>query len=332
MKVVLFGGSFDPIHDGHLNMALLALTQRKADEVWFIPNQVSPFKQQKTSFKDRLKMVELMIENHPQLKVFDLEGQSLGPSYTIDTIKQLQTLYPTIQFEFLIGDDQVLNLSKWKDYDELMKRVQFIVYSRLSQEHDFPTVSGDIISVSSSEIRQGNSFKTSKEVLRYMMKKGLYLDEMIKERLSSYRYEHSLRVTKLALELGEHHGLDTEQIYLCAMWHDAYKEDPNLDKMIHEFLPEMFDKPQAFYHAYLAAYSLKHSYYVDCDAVYDAIWNHVDGGSKAKLAKILYIADKCEPKRNYDTETLLTQCFEDLDKGFEAVKKDQENYLKRSRK
>ena len=329
-QIILFGGSFDPVHDGHINMAKKALDQRGADELWFIPTQVSPFKSKSTDFHHRLAMLNFRCAEDSRFKVCDIEGKEAGPSYTIKTVLALEKDYPDYNFEFLIGDDQVKDLNQWKDYDLLKDLVQFIVYGRLGHDHEFPTIVGDMVHVSSSEIRRGTSTKTSVEVLNYMTTEGLYIDETLKYRLSPKRYEHVIRVKDLAMELGTVHKLNLQQVYLAAMWHDFSKEDLDLRDYVKQHMPHRLDDPKAFYHAYVAAHKLSYDYHYHDAEVLDAIISHVDGSSDSKLAMVLYIADKCEPGRKYDATGLIELSKENLCQGFKEVKREQELFLRRN--
>ncbi len=94
MKRILFGGSFDPIHNGHINIALKALKQLNADMVTFIPNKETKYKQIETDPNKRFDMVLLAIQNNPQFEISDIELKRTGVSYTIDTLKQMHQTYP----------------------------------------------------------------------------------------------------------------------------------------------------------------------------------------------------------------------------------------------
>lgn len=325
--VILFGGSFDPIHNGHLNMALRALDERKADELWFIPNQVSPFKSDVTPFKNRFEMIELVLEIDSRFKVLDIEGKQEGPSYTIDTVLSIKKDHPDTKFDFLIGDDHIEFLEQWKNFKQLEKEIQFIVYGRNNIEHKYPQINGEIMNVSSSKIRLGESTESSSAVLRYIVEHSLYMHTILQNRLSTYRYEHVLRVCDLALELGKHHNLDLQRIKIAALWHDYAKEDKNLKEYIQKYLPECLDYPDAFYHAFVAADVLERHYKFYDKEVLEAIYYHVDGASDNDIAKVLYIADKCEPNRPFDTSKFINLAKNDLNLGFQELKKNQEEYL-----
>lgn len=329
-KVILFGGSFDPVHDGHINMAVKALEQRAGDEVWFIPTQVSPFKSKSTEFQHRFKMLELYCMKDKRFKVLDLEGKRPGPSYTINTLQSLKKTHPSFEFDFLIGDDQVEKLDQWKDYKTLKTLVNFIVYGRQGHDHPFPVIKGDKVEVSSSQIRAGKSLQTSLAVLNYMTQEGLYIDEILKNKISDFRYQHTVRVKDLALELGKVHQVDLRQVYLAAMWHDFSKEELDLKDYIKKHIPHQINNPPAFFHAFVAAHRLSYDYHFHDAEVLDAIVCHVDGSSDSKLAMVLYIADKCEVGREYDWQSLIDLSKRDLKEGFIQVKKLQEDFLRRN--
>lgn len=321
--VVLFGGSFNPIHDGHMEIAKQALIQRNADEVWFVVNQMSPFKDKVTSFEQRFHMVEMMLSHHSkQFKACRIDETLPSPSYAISTVEALNKKYKDIKFDWLIGSDQIPKLDQWHRFDEFKDMVQFVVYERDDNKHDYPVILGEEINVSSTMIRKGLSVKTCPNILNYMMSEGLYLDEMLKYRLSEFRYDHSLRVCNLALKLAKQHRVDLKRVYLAAMFHDYAKEDTSDAIFFH-------DKEKAFDHAYAASSILAKKYYVKDKQVLSAIRNHVSGEANNKIAQILYIADKCEPGRKYDSSALVDLSMKNLNEGFKAVKKSSEAYLRK---
>lgn len=328
-KIILFGGSFDPIHKGHIALAKAALKQRKADALYFIPAQTSPFKEKSSQFEDRYTMIQKAISSFDKMRVSDFEGRDKGPSYTIRTVEYFQQLFPQSQLEFLIGDDHIERLHEWKDIERLFDKVQFIVYKRHGIKHSFPEIYGEVMNISSSDIRKGESYQSPPSVLKYMMEKGLYLEEMMKYQLSEKRYQHVLRVSELALEIGQVHGLNRDKLYLASMYHDRYRE---IDSEISRSLVPKFWRnryPAAFDHAYLAADDLSRHYYIKDNDVLSAIRHHVDGQARNPYAQVVYIADKCERGRNYDSEDLIQLSKKSLNTGYQAVKLSQERYLRR---
>ncbi|MCL6598223.1 MAG: nicotinate (nicotinamide) nucleotide adenylyltransferase [Alicyclobacillus macrosporangiidus] len=131
-RVVLFGGTFDPPHVGHLTMAQLAWEQTGADEVWWLPAPAPPHKarQQVDDYGGRVEMVRALIEGYPHLRLCDIEASLPKPSYTVDTVRVLQTLYPRVSFSFLVGSDSLAQLPSWGRAKELARAIPFWVAVR----------------------------------------------------------------------------------------------------------------------------------------------------------------------------------------------------------
>ncbi|MFC0473426.1 nicotinate-nucleotide adenylyltransferase [Halalkalibacter kiskunsagensis] len=131
-KIGLFGGTFNPPHLGHLLFAQEVLVAYELDEIWFIPVNVPPHKESDdlASNQDRVDMLIGATDENERFHVNTIELEREGPSYTIDTMKQLIQLYPKDQFFFLIGGDMIEYLPKWERIDELIKLVTFIGVKR----------------------------------------------------------------------------------------------------------------------------------------------------------------------------------------------------------
>lgn len=141
-KVGIYGGTFDPIHFGHLNLALEMLELHKLDEVWFCPAQVNPHKVG-TSPVDgahRFKMLTLAIEENPYFKVLDLELYREGPSFMIDTLTALieaEKGKPNpCEFSLIIGEDSLKGFTNWHRVEEIVKLVSLLVGSRTISYQD----------------------------------------------------------------------------------------------------------------------------------------------------------------------------------------------------
>jgi nicotinate-nucleotide adenylyltransferase len=132
MKVGIMGGTFDPVHIGHLIAAQHACEQAGLDEVWFMPTYMPPHKEQapKASPEQRWSMVCLAIEEHSHFRPSDLELRKGGISYSIDTVTELLKQYPTYHFAYIIGADMVQYLPKWYKIDELVQKISFIGLQR----------------------------------------------------------------------------------------------------------------------------------------------------------------------------------------------------------
>jgi nicotinate-nucleotide adenylyltransferase len=133
MNIGILGGTFNPIHIGHLVMGQVALEKIGLDKVIFIPSNIPPHKniRRLASARHRYEMVKLSISDNPHFAVSDLEIRRPGKSYTIDTVVALKKEYPSqTRFYFIIGGDSVDTLSGWKDIERLKKMVKFVALNR----------------------------------------------------------------------------------------------------------------------------------------------------------------------------------------------------------
>jgi nicotinate-nucleotide adenylyltransferase len=155
-KIGIFGGTFDPIHHGHLVLARDAIEQLQLDELLFIPAAISPHKLNRTPTPAdaRVEMLRAAIEGESRFCLNTLELKRPAPSYTIDTVEALRSGEPATQFVYLIGEDNVAQLSTWHRFAELSRMVQFAVLDRsgLKTEHPFPIVRRHI-DISATDIR-----------------------------------------------------------------------------------------------------------------------------------------------------------------------------------
>ncbi|MEM9671157.1 MAG: nicotinate (nicotinamide) nucleotide adenylyltransferase [Bacteroidota bacterium] len=132
MKVGLFFGSFNPIHTGHLIVANVVREYSDLDQVWFVVSPQNPFKKQHSLLNeiDRLRMVELAVEDNFDLRACNAEFSMPKPSYTIDTLVYLQERYSQHQFSLVAGSDVLTHLHRWKNSNEILKQAQVLVYPR----------------------------------------------------------------------------------------------------------------------------------------------------------------------------------------------------------
>ena len=190
-KIGILGGTFDPVHLGHLVLAEQVKERLKLDQVIFIPCLRSPHKtrQKLSPATDRLRMIQLALQGNSSFAVSDIELKRKGLSYTVDTLKDLKNLYPNSRIYFLTGSDVVDELGTWKDPQRLYRLAKVVIAirpgfdefdhrNRFAQKSIVVPITG--IDVSSSEIRRrvktGKSMKylVPSGVEDYIRKKKLY--------------------------------------------------------------------------------------------------------------------------------------------------------------
>lgn len=190
LRLAIFGGSFDPVHIGHLLVAQAAKEELGLDQVCFVPAAKSPFKpdSEPAPAALRLRMLRLALAGLPWCRVDDQEISRGGVSYTIETIRRYKEDYPEAELHWVIGADHVGGLPQWRDADELAQLVRFIVVQRPTElQAPLPSpfqgvhLRGFPIALSSSRIRsrvqQGLSIRllTPETVAELIHKNRLYL-------------------------------------------------------------------------------------------------------------------------------------------------------------
>ncbi len=162
MKIGLLFGSFNPIHTGHLIIAN-HIANFITDEIWFIVSPQNPFKKSEDLLesKKRLELAQLATQQDNRFKVSDIEFRLSKPSYTINTVSELSKLYKNVDFQLIIGSDNLQSISKWKSADILTSEYKFLVYERpgfpvdkISLLPNFTLVESELIDISATTIRK----------------------------------------------------------------------------------------------------------------------------------------------------------------------------------
>lgn len=132
MKIGLFFGSFNPIHNGHLIIANHILNETELNKIWFIISPQNPFKESHSLLNSyqRLHLVNKAIELDNRMKASDIEFNLPKPSYTSTTLAYLTEKYPEHEFSIIIGSDSFQNLGKWKNFEYIVNNYQIIIYKR----------------------------------------------------------------------------------------------------------------------------------------------------------------------------------------------------------
>lgn len=161
-KVGIFGGSFNPIHTGHIALAKSLCQQAGLDEVWLMVSPMNPFKKEATDLltdKLRLEMAEQAIANEPKLKACDYEFHMPKPSYTWHTLQALSQDFPHVSFTLLIGGDNWASFGKWFHHEDILSHYPIVVYPRKGCDigkvpSGVTIVETPLLNISSTEIRQ----------------------------------------------------------------------------------------------------------------------------------------------------------------------------------
>lgn len=187
MKIGLYFGSFNPIHNGHCIIASHIVQHTSLEKVWFVVSPQNPFKAASSLLNEyhRLHLVQLAIEGDANLKASDIEFHLPKPSYTIDTMTYLREKYPQHVFSIILGSDGQQNLHKWKNAPTLLKEYDIYVYKRPGFE---------IVPMENARIHVLNAplLEISSTYIREILKKGLsarYLvPDKVEEEILKYHY------------------------------------------------------------------------------------------------------------------------------------------------
>lgn len=193
MRIGILGGSFDPIHNGHLNMALKSYEQYHLDEIWLIPNGNAPHKDsdKMADASHRLAMCQLVAKEYPFIKTCDIEIVSEEYSYTYITVTKLREMYPEHEFYFIMGADSLDYFDKWRKPEIIASVCKILVINRdeFSEEDmevkiqrinalfpaDIQIVHCPKVNISSTELRQEmDENEVPFAVFAYICEHGLY--------------------------------------------------------------------------------------------------------------------------------------------------------------
>lgn len=332
MKVGLLGGSFDPVHIGHIEIAKEAIHSLDLDAFYFIPTRNNPWKDTVLADStDRIAMLKCAIGDQKMMKVSTIETDQSDDhkNYTIDTLNQLVAQYPDDRFYYLMGMDQACAFDRWKDAKKISELVQLVAFNRKGYPKDdanlkkyhFIKMDNKPLKASSTEIRDGHLEMLDPNVLKYISSHGLYLDTMIRCRMGEKRYRHSLSVAKLCREFASHNGVDPLKGYIAGVMHDVAKEmdHDQAKKLMKKYYPEHIHMARQIWHQWLSSYVCQKEFLIDDPEILKAIEDHTTAStSMTTLGKCLYCADKLDPLRGYDVQPGIDLCNKDIDAGFAA--------------
>lgn len=213
-SIGIMGGTFNPIHIGHTEIAKAAYEQYHLDEIWFMPNHIPAYKSedQIVSSENRLEMIRLAIKDIPYCKASDFELKREGNTYTIDTLKLLNKQYPEHSFYFIMGADSLYSFDKWRSYKEIPSYAKLLVAPRNEKSIEdiickldefnqyfgkdcFSLIRCREIPCSSSEIRESITRKPMSEIDNFADKRttlqcnteyNFYLEEAVYDYIQSH--------------------------------------------------------------------------------------------------------------------------------------------------
>ncbi len=352
-RIGIFGGSFDPVHNGHIALAKAALAQAALDCVIFMPSHIQPFKigRKAAAGADRVAMLKAAAEGEDRLFVSDYEVLNTDISYTVDTMRAMREVYGRdARLFFILGTDSFLTIDKWRDAEALLTENSFCVGSRPGYRDEELTafidslrerfgteivrVMNERIDVSSSEIRADVCLGrpvdglTPPKTAEYIKQHHLYETDLtdavrayIDTMFSEKRRRHTYGVYDEAMKLCDYYGADEDtrrKAKAAALFHDLYRdlneEDTNA-LIVKSGIGERYLSNRNVAHGKLAAYAMEHEFGVRDEDTLNAVRYHTTGrAGMSFLEMIIYLADALEPGRDYPgVEELRTYEFTGLE-------------------
>jgi nicotinate-nucleotide adenylyltransferase len=187
MKVGLYFGSFNPVHVGHLIIATHVINTTNLEQVWLVVSPHNPLKPSASLLNEyhRLHLVQTALEGETKLKASNIEFQLPKPSYTVDTLSYLKEKYPQHEFAIIMGSDSFCNLTKWKNYEVIVKNSPLYIYERqgfrINNELNaiVHILKAPLLQISSTHIRE---LIRQKKSIRYMV------PDSVKEQIEGNSY------------------------------------------------------------------------------------------------------------------------------------------------
>ncbi len=328
MRIGLFGGSFDPVHNEHIALAQNAVKNLRLDKLFVIPAYAPPHKRGKRLAPDevRLTACKIAFAGIKEVEVSDYEITQTGTSYSYLTCRHFKNAYPNAELFFLMGTDMLRNFPTWKNPEDILNTVTLAVCAREEDEgwaegenawffqkfgKKFLTIDYNGQAVSSTKIRvlAGAGMPLTafmpEKTAEYIIKSGAYYIPNADKALALQKEErknHSLRVAILSAKRAVALGIDEKKAICAGLFHDCAKnlreDSPLLDGFA---LPTQFGKvPPSVAHQFAGAFVAEKVFGVTDEEVLDAIRYHTSGRENmTELEKLIFLADMVEEERVY---------------------------------
>lgn len=356
MKILLFGGAFDPPHKGHVSILKKAAQHTDFDKIIVMPTGTPTHKKNCVApFDVRFNMAKLAFETAAEnVEISNWEGTNLHDDYTYLTLEYLKEKYDNPQIYMAIGSDSLFALDSWKNAGEVMKNCIVLAFAReddidsdmAAKEKKLEALGAKIefiktepIEFSSSEYRRGYGEEDEEflpeNVQNIIDEYDIYAqDDIIRWKgtakllakllLDEKRYVHTLNVEKLAAELGGIYSLNVEKLRVAALLHDIMKNASH-DILLHRakqsgIINRIEDKPRQTLHGFAAADYAKKELGIEDEEILWAVRSHTCGRyGMQDMEKVIYLADMlCEGRKFDGKDYLLGLAKENLDIAMQA--------------
>lgn len=349
MKVGILGGTLDPVHNGHIEIAVEAMESLKLDRVLLLPAGDPPHKKRRTDKHVRMRMAQIAADGHPGIVASDIEIRRMGTTYTVDTLTLLSVEQPDVEWVYIVGADTLNKLDSWKEFPRVARLCTFAAAERPGCDSALTRLRAgaiaecyhtkvDILPVSGPKISSTQVRKRVAEgrpiddlvpsgVADYIRHNGLYLCdyseaqilEMLKAHLTFRRFTHTLGVAATAQRLAPSCGVDPLRARLAGLLHDCAKSMPleEMRALVAAHMPDLDEEElntRAILHAPAGMIVAHDAFGVRDPRILSAIRKHTVGdGEMSPMDALIYVSDFIEPER---------EDFPGLDRARKAAEED----------
>ena len=358
MKILIYGGTFDPLHIGHLKLFSSAIKEIKPDLCYVFVAYNSPYKEVcQTPYSLRKEMAQKVFAPlHKNIIFDDFENKKHRKVYTYETLKYVKQKYPKAKFFILVGTDCAATVTTWKNAEYNFKNATFVIGLRQGYKTVKPTFKAHILKgvlpkMSSSALRlqimlNGKTPKVILPAVADIINKNslytLHIHKWLKAHLKVPRFNHVLAVAKEAASLAKNYGVDVEKAALAGLLHDAGKSLTK-DQMVAyakkyklkiENFKELAKYAPALLHSYISADIANKQFTVKDKLVLQAIARHTLGAKDMTIFdKILMISDMCaKGRRPQDIKLIKNALKKSLEDGLLAAEKVKITYTVQTNK
>ncbi len=341
MKIGLYGGAFNPVHNEHVNVARAAVETLKLDKLIIIPTFISPHKRGDIIVRgrERIEMCRLAFASIPRAEISDCEIKRGGVSYSYVTCRRFKKQYAEDELYFIMGADMLASFHEWREPAEILKCATLAVCARAGQSDLKPLIirfnerfGKEIVAVnyfgkavSSTRVRTlaalGEDFSkfVPEKVKNFIRLNKLYYRPQlrdVKKYLTEERWQHSVRVALMAAENCSRVGVDELTAITAAALHDCAKYLDKEAPELYGFTPPP-NVPKPVLHQYSGAYVAEHTFGIKDAEILNAIRYHTSGRENmGGLEKLIFLADTLEEGRDYPEVRELRAVFSrDIDRA-----------------
>lgn len=370
-KIGILGGTFDPIHNGHIMIAKAAMNEYELSELIIMPTGKSYMKTDVTDSYLRMQMVKLAIQAEEKFVASDLEIKREGNTYTAETIAYFKKNKPEADIYFIMGTDSLFSIERWWHVQEIFDHCTILCASRntiQTKEQEAKAeelrekfhakiffIHCDMLDVSSTEIREFrkkypnksvDTLEIPKAVAAFILKYDLYSEKtdhilaLLKDDLKPKRFRHTIGVVDTAIKLAEVWGCNLEKARIAALLHDCakYVDEESKRAICAKYgvaVREVELANTELLHAKAGALLAYEKYGVKDTEILSAIFYHTTGKpDMSLLEKIIFISDYIEPNRKHSAKLPFYRelAMKDIDKVTAMILKDTIQFLNSGKK